>query len=266
MQKGSPDPELSSAFILAELRSPRCNEAWKKFLQQYSPIIMHIARRYEYSQDRCQDCYLFICEKLSDKNFHRLLNYRPEGTASFRSWLSVVVANLCIDWKRRTQGRTRPFLAISKLSEFDQMVFKYRFQQHLEINACMAILENSFPEITETQVASAMNRINATLSPRQQWLLSNGRAEEESLDEPGAMELSGPGPDPEQLASHSERLEALESALSRLSSHHRLLIKLRYKQELSLKEIARLTRLGDPFRARRHIQAALAELSKLMRP
>jgi len=255
---------LPSAVILAELRSPRCNEAWKKFLRQYSSIIMQIAKRYEYGQDRCQDCYLFICEKLSDNNFHRLLNYRPEGSASFRSWLSVVVANLCIDWKRRTQGRTRPFLAICKLSKLDQMVFKYRFQQRLEINACMAILENSFPGVTEPQVASAENRINATLSPRQQWLLSNGKAEEESLDEPGALELSEPGPDPEQLATHSERLETLESALSRLSSHHRLLINLRYRQELSLKEIARLTRLGDPFRARRHIQAALAELSKLM--
>jgi len=53
----------------------------------------------------------------------------------------------------------------------------------------------------------------------------------------------------------------LRQALARLTPHQRLLIKLRYQQDLSLKEVARLTRLGDPFRARRHIQAALDQLA-----
>jgi RNA polymerase sigma factor (sigma-70 family) len=264
MPKDSPDSEWSSADILAGLRSPRRSEAWKVFLRRYSPTIMQIATRYEYDQDRHQDCYLFICEKLSDNNFRRLLTYGPEGSASFRSWLSVVVANLCIDWKRHAQGRTRPFLAIRNLSMLDQMVFKYRFQQGLEKQACMAMLENSFPGVTEPQVASAVSRINATLTQNQQWLLVSKGAKAQSLDEPGATELSEPGPDPEQVAVRAEQLETLQQALSCLSKHHRLLIKMRYQQELSLKEIARLTRLGDPFRARRHIQAALKELQKFM--
>lgn len=264
MLKDSPDSELPSARILADLSSHRHCEAWNQFLQRYSPTIMQIARRYEYDQDRVQDCYLFICEKLSNNNFRRLLNYRPEGSASFRSWLSVVVANLCIDWKRHTQGRARPFMAIRKLSRLDQMVFKYRFQQRLGKHACLAMLENSFPGVTEPQVANSVSRINATLSQKQQWMLSIRRANEESLDAPGGRELSEPGPNPEQVAARSEQLETLVEALSKLSKHHRLLIRLRFQQELSLKEIARLTRLGDPFRARRHIQAALAELSKYM--
>ena len=71
-----------------------------------------------------------------------------------------------------------------------------------------------------------------------------------------------PGPGPEKSASLLQNQARLQQALTSLSSHQRLLIKLRYQQDLSLKEVARLTRLGDPFRARRHIQAALDQLSK----
>ena len=112
----------SSTELLAQLRSRDRSEAWKKFLEVYSPVIMHIAGQYEYRRGGRNDCYLFICEKLSKNDFCRLLSYQPEGSASFRSWLNVVIANLCIDWRRHKQGRPRPFKSISNLPLFEQAV------------------------------------------------------------------------------------------------------------------------------------------------
>jgi RNA polymerase sigma factor (sigma-70 family) len=262
--------ELSTGFssdeLLARLRSSDRDEAWKQFLEIYSPLIMHIASLYEFHRDSLDDCYLFICEKLSDNNFSRLLSYLPQGPASFRSWLNVVVANLCIDWRRHKQGRMRPFKSISKLSFFDQLVFKYRFQQSVGLQTCMASMQIDFPDVTESQLASAVSRINEALSPRQHWLLSTRKAQTISLNDLNAESAAGepiaPGHNPEQATTLGQEQEKLQQALSRLSPRQRLLIKLRYQQELSLKEVARLTRLGDPFRARRHLQAALAELAE----
>jgi len=262
--------ESSTNKLLARLRSPEPSKAWKQFLDFYSPVIMHIAGQYEYDPGALNDCYIFICEKLSDNDFHRLLSFKPEGSASFRSWLNVVITNLCIDWKRHEQGRTRPFKSIGKLSLFDQKVFKLKFQRHMSLHACLASMLADFPDLTEFQLASAVSRINDTLIQRQQWILSTRHAETVSLDQAENDELAiepiEPGPGPERSTALSQKRQELQQALALLSPRQRLLIKLRYQQELSLKEVARLTRLGDPFRARRHIQAALLELAKHFEP
>jgi DNA-directed RNA polymerase specialized sigma24 family protein len=144
MAKENKTSESSTRVLLARLRSPDGGEAFAQFLNIFSPAIMQIARQYAYDQGRLNECYLFISEKLSANNFHRLVSYKPEGSASFRSWLNVVVANLCIDWRRHRRGRPRLFKSIKELSEFDQRVFKHRFQQRMSLDACMETLRAHF--------------------------------------------------------------------------------------------------------------------------
>jgi len=258
--------ESSTRELLARLRSPDRDEAFAQFLKMYSPAIMQVAKQYAYDGNRLNECYLFISEKLSDNDFGRLVSYRPESYASFRGWFNVVLANLCIDWRRHRRGRPRLFKSILKLSHFDQHVFKHRFQQRLSRDACMEILRGYFPDLNELQFAGAVSRINKSLTPAQMQILNSQKVMTVSLDRyqnaSNANEPPDPGPDPESLAVLSQDKERLQQALALLSPHQRLLIKLRYQQDLSLKEVARLTRLGDPFRARRHIQAALEQLGK----
>jgi len=257
---------FSSNELLARLRSGDGSEAWQQFLDRYAPTIMQLASQYEYDRDRLNDCYLFICEKLSDNGFHRLLCYHPESSAGFRSWLRVVTANLCIDWRRREHGRTRPFKSIRNLSRLDQLVFKFRFEQGMSLQACLNTLQGQIPDLTEPQLIDAVSRLNETLTSRQHWLISARKTETSSMDHAGTvgtgLEPVDPGPGPEALAEKAEEQTRLSRALTRLTPRQRLLIKLRYQQDLTLKEVARLTRLGDPFRARRQIQAALDELAK----
>lgn len=251
--------------LLAQLRSPSGDVAFAQFLKLFSSTILQVARQYTNNHNLLNDCYLFVTEKLSANNFHRLVSYQPEGAASFRSWFNVVVANLCIDWQRQQRGRPRLFKSILRLSDFDQSVFKYRFQQRLSLDACFETLRGHFPECNQLQLTGAVARINLTLTPAQMKSLYVQQSKTVSLDEhqdaSNANELSGPGHCPETTAMFQQDQDKLQQALARLSPHHRLLIKLRYQQELSLKEVARLTRLGDPFRARRHIQAALDQLT-----
>ncbi len=258
--------DSSTQELLARLRSPAGNEAFAQFLEIYSPSILQIARQYAYDCNRLNDCYLFISDKLTDNNFHRLVSYKPEGSASFRSWLSVVVANLCIDWHRQRRGRPRLFKSIKQLSKLDQTVFKHRFQQRLSIDACLETLRGYFPDLNELQLAGSVARINTVLTPAQVKFLNAQQVKTISLDQshegsstfqPVSMDSS-----PEAVTVDLQDREKLNQALGKLTPKQRLLIKLRYQQDLSLKEVARLTRLGDPFRARRHIQAALNQLAQ----
>ncbi|MGA9574517.1 MAG: sigma-70 family RNA polymerase sigma factor, partial [Lysobacterales bacterium] len=237
--------------LLARLRSPVGDEVFARFLEIYSPSIMQIARQYAYDPARLNDCYLFISEKLAANNYHRLVNYQPEGSASFRSWFGVVVANLCIDWRRHRRGRPRLFKSIKKLSHLDQKVFKHRFQQRLSMDTCLEILRTHFPDLNQLQLAGSIARINTTLSPAQMQFLYTQHAKTVSLDQKqnraSSIEPVESGPGPEKVTALSQDQEKLEKALAGLTPHQRLLIKLRFQQDLSLKEIARLTRLGDPF-------------------
>ncbi len=54
-------------------------------------------------------------------------------------------------------------------------------------------------------------------------------------------------------------------AMARLEPRQRLLLQLRFQQDLTLEEVARLTRLNDSFQVRREIEAALAALAKAMK-
>ena len=69
---------------------------------------------------------------------------------------------------------------------------------------------------------------------------------------------------PEEVAQDEQQQERLAAALAQLPPAQRLLLRLRYEQELTLAEVARLTGLHDPFRANRQIQAALAAVAAIM--
>ena len=256
--------------LLERLSTPEAGDAWQYFLERYSSTIMLVASQFESQFDQRNDCYLFVCEGLCDNHFHRLMQYNPDGAAGFCSWLKVVVTNLCIDFERHKQGRNRPYRNIEKLSTLDQVVFRYKFQCKMNLTACLEVLKPRFPGLTAAQLTLAVQRINEILTPRQQWLLSTAHPHVVSIDDFGvdssALAPRDRRPTPEQATLKAQQLDRLESALSRLKPQQRLLLKLRYQQDLTLREIARLARLGDPFKARREIQKALKELESLLEP
>lgn len=69
---------------------------------------------------------------------------------------------------------------------------------------------------------------------------------------------------PEEQASEREQKQRIRQALDRLPAQQRLLLLLRYEQGLTLRKIAELLNLGDPFRARREIEAALDALARTL--
>lgn len=255
--------------LLQGLNSADAGPAWANFIDCFAPLIMQTVRQFEYEHDRSNECFLFVCEKLIDKNFRRLLSFNPNDGCFFATWLSTVTFNLCVDWHRKVFGRVSMLPAISALPAFDQAVFRHRYERRLAMDTCFLLLKEEFPDLTRQQLANAVSRVHKVLTPRQRWRMSlgvRGKKWADSTDHTVKTDdLPGAEPWPESEVQDQQELASLERALSLLPANQRFLIRLRFHQGLTLKEVARLTQLGDPFRARRHIQAALKALAEAMR-
>jgi DNA-directed RNA polymerase specialized sigma24 family protein len=249
--------------ILRRLGSGAPEPAWEEFLEACSPLVLQVVQLFERDPDPVGDCFLFVCERLRVNGFRRLRRFRPDGPASFSTWLRAVLRNLCLDWHRRESGRHRVFRAVGALGPLERAVFRCRFREGLTRQETLLSLRSRFPNLTEPQLLASEERVRDSLTPRQLWLLSRPpRAVHLALESEDGTErpLRDPEPGPEEAASLSEQREALERALLRLAESDRLLVRLRFEEGLTLEQIARVAGLGNAQRAERHINGLLERL------
>ena len=84
--------------LLHQLNSGDAGAAWAAFIDAYAGLMMRTVIQFEYEQARSNECFLYVCEKLYEGQFRRLLTFSTAGRSSFSSWLTTVVFNLGIDW------------------------------------------------------------------------------------------------------------------------------------------------------------------------
>ncbi len=268
MSPGNSAPQA----VLEQLRSSQSREAWAEFLRQYSALIFSTCQFSTSDADQAADCFLFACEQLSRNHFRRLLRFRPQGDASFPTWLRVVVRNLCLDWRRKRFGRPRLFRSITRLPQLEAEVYRCRYEQGLSMDETFLSLSRSFPGLTMQRVMETEAHVQDSLNPRQLWLISSRKARarghtRESVglaDEDDALfeSIADTRDDPESAIANQEQQAQLCSALKELPAPERLLVRLRFEEELSLEQIARLTGLGDAQRVHRRLADILTKLRK----
>ena len=264
------DPEI--VVILQKLHSDQAQEAWAEFLRLYSSLILQAVQLSTRHLDDSSDCFLFACEQLSRNNFRRLLRFRPEGPASFTTWLKVVVRNLYLDWYRKKFGRQRMFRSIQDLPHLQREVYQCRCEGGLSTDATFSLLQTRFPKLTLEDLEQAEERARRALSPRQNWLLSIRWKEQRlpaSISDAGTLldlQIMDPRSSPETLASLHQERHRLGTAIARLPKLERVMLRLRYDQELTLEKVARLIGLGDAQTADRRIKDILRRLRAEISP
>jgi RNA polymerase sigma factor (sigma-70 family) len=255
--------------ILRALNSKVPEQAWATFLECYARPIFQVVRLFETDEDDVGSCFLFVCEELSRHGFRRLRRFKLSGAASFVTWLHIVVRRLCLDWHRKEFGRSRVFESIARLSGPDQAVFGIVFERRIPVQAALLPLSGRFPNLTQEELETSCDRIRQALGPRQLWLLATRQPQIEAVDTIIADEntspyaqIRDPAPDPETLAAQRQQRARLARALAGLSAPDRLLIRLRFEQELTLQQVARLMGFPDPQTADRRLKQILARLRK----
>ncbi len=249
------------------LPAKEMEEAWDRFLGEYAGLILQVVHLFERDPDRVDDCFLFVCEQLKKDRLRRLRRFEANGTATFSTWLRAVVRNLCLDWRRQRFGRPRIFRSIARLPEVDQEVFRCIYFRKLSENETLHTVRALHPALDREALAASLVRIRGSLSPHQSWLLASRNPYMESLSRNADVskgdaretELPDPDPDPETEAAGREFLRALRRAMEDLPPGDRLLLRLRFEQELTLEEIAELMQLGSAVKAQRYLQQVLSK-------
>lgn len=254
--------------LLEQFSSGDAEIAWREFLASYSDLIYTVARTFTKDSDEANDCFIYVCEKLIERNYRRLLTFKPEGIASFSTWLRAVVRNLCLDWLRSRFGRKQLFRSVASLAALEQEIFTKIFQRGLSIEQAWADLRAAGTEISYSEFETCAIRIHKLLTSRQLWLLSTSNTAIESLDDenatPQVRDVADPSPNPEQMTLLREIHSSVSMAMQKLEGGDRLLLNLRILQGLSLLQIAGLVGLKDAQTADRRIRDALQRLRKNM--
>jgi RNA polymerase sigma factor (sigma-70 family) len=269
--RADPTQDRPVARLLEQLRTREPQAAWSQFLESYSALILQVVQLLERDDDQVAECFLYVCQALTRNRFRRLRRFNLRGPASFPTWLRAVVRNLCLDWYRREHGRPRSFQVIVRLSALDRAVFRCTYEQGLSLEQTYHSLRQGFPELVMAQVEESLERIQSSLTRRHHWLLSLRRRAVEPLSgdspsngQPSRAEIASPHPGPEALAALHEQQAALSRVLARLPAPDRLLIRLRFEQELTLEQVARLTGLGSAQKADYRIKGILERLRNEM--
>lgn len=239
-----PDAELLVLFHRDTAR------AWEVFIERYADLIFKSLQRMGFDYDRAMDRFVYICEKLVEKDFRRLKSVRYAGASGeLTPWLLQVVKNLSINWAWSEEGRKRLLKPITRLPGRDQRIFELYFwrgltpsmiceQLHLETNA----------EINLIEVLDSLERIFSLLSRKKLWRLMSNLAKtrpEVSLDEVDAetgfaYQPSHTGADPEQELLEKEAEQRMSRAMACLSTKQRLAVEFRYEEGLNVKDIAQM--------------------------
>lgn len=260
--------DMADEKVLEQLGTASAGAAWAVFLRRHTPLILAVARQYERDEQALHDCYLFVCEKLSDQGFRRLRTWRKRDKVRFTTWLRAVVANLCVDWHRSVQGRFRPVSTIAGLSALERLVYQHRFELGASIRECHEAVRVMHPQLTELDLAVIIRRLNRLLTPQQHWMLATRRRVAVSMDDDAVRQEADQVLDsqqsPEHQATEGEQLQRLGAALRQLSPRQQLMLKLRFQQGLSLQEVARLTGHADLQKARYQLRLALDRLRELL--
>lgn len=260
------------APLLEALQSSNSSDAWAEFLDSYSPVLYQTARACTSNEDAAADCYLYICEGFAKNGFRRLLKFKSDGNASFTTWLRVVARNLCMDWHRSHSGRLRPFKSFQGLPPLELEVYTCRFIHGASHEETFQRLKSLFPQVSIDQISEIEQRLQQSLSARQQWILSSRKqsefnasaaaADEESDAE--MVDVADSRPNQEAWVADREQQAQLENSLASLPAQERLFVELRFEQDLSLDEIARLCGLEDAQRVHRRLTSILAKLRVTM--
>ena len=255
--------------LLAGLGGPEGGDMWKVFLQEFSPLLRQVIVFSFDDMDEQADCFVFVCEKLAANRFRRLRKFRADGTASFQTWLRAVARNLCLDWGRMAHGRAQPFLWIQRLPAADQQIFRCIYDLGYSVQQAFLHLAAGIPGITETEVEKRAAALASRISARERWLLSMRNLRIESLDETDVsgkelFEIPDLTPDPERLAMNQEAREVVASVMHKFPPVDQLLLRMRFEEDLTLQEIARLAGLKDAQAADRRLRSLLDELRRQM--
>lgn len=244
-------------------RDPR--RAWDALVEGYSGLILGVLARYTRDPDQRMDAYLYVLEELQAQDFRRLRHFGHSPSAnpcSFDTWLKLVVRNLYFDWFRHLHGRKSLPKEIQKLPALDQRVFKLVHWEGYSAQEAFEVLRGQENGLAFTIFIQKLANVESLLSPINRAKI---RRDIERSRGPISLDAEDTGPPieakaetkvrtPEDEALLQERRSALWKLVEALPAEDRLILRLRFFEGLTAKQIARAVGTPEPMAIYRRIE------------
>jgi len=259
---------LAGRFATAFTSEPE--RAWSAFEQAFRREIERMIHQVLGSSEALtrlgsspEDLYQEVVLGLVADNFRRLRAY--DGRGSFSAFVRTLVRNICLDWQRQQQGRRRLPVAIQRLGELDQQIYRWLcWSGHSE----REVLLQGSALASEEMVSAAIERVRKAAgggrsAPRQGF---EELAADDNLGSSHGASHSVASPEGELLEHEQEKrrellLEKLRDLLRALPSPHQLYVRLRFFDDPPLApwRIADVMRLGEKeiYKIRQEVQQTL---------
>jgi RNA polymerase sigma factor (sigma-70 family) len=194
--------------LLTARGTPQLEQTWSAFVEEYSRLILHVARAQGGTYDEVMDRYVYVLDQLGRDRCRRLRGYAADGRGKFTTWLVVVVRRLCLDQLRSRYGR-----------------------------------HGRADEDTQHQRRQLADLVSADIE----------------------LELLPDGPLPDEAVRSMELRDELNAAIANLDPADRLLLRLRFQDEVPVAEIARMLGLPTVFHVYRQVNRACDQLRTALR-
>ncbi len=253
---------LSDTSLLSKLLSggKQAAFAWEEFLRRYSGLILKLIWEFERDRDEAMEKYLFVCTKLAENEFARLSKFKTKyGTnpPKFSTWLATVVHNLCIDAYRKTHPRRRYPKTLTRMTPLYRRVFELYYWRGMSPEEVQALIDGSGGSNGET-VGEIIERIERSLTQRHEEFRRASVPPVFIAVDPS--NLSGDVADSSHT--YDAFIDRLEFWMSELTDEERLVLRLRFWEDMSAPEIAEALRITPQFRVYDIVNRALAHLRK----
>jgi RNA polymerase sigma-70 factor (ECF subfamily) len=138
------DPTPASLLLRLQVRTDQ--EAWRRFVRLYAPLLYAWARRLGFSPDdatdRVQDTFLLLAVKLPE--------FEYDDRGRFRGWLWTVFLNRCREARRRGD-----VLSTATYTPMDQLAGNDTIAESVEaefrgqlVRSSLELMRAEFPETT----------------------------------------------------------------------------------------------------------------------
>ena len=214
-------------------------------------VIKQLVRAHRLSPEDADDFSQTVHLKLLERNYD--VFQRFAGRSSLKTYLTVVVMRLLLDWRNSSFGKWRPTTAAVRLGEdavrLERMIVRDRFSPSEAIETL--VVQNG------PQAAPALRDLAATLPLRPRRHLVS----DEGLQNIARSDFEDPIAAREQGEIDRRIRAALGSALRQLSAADRQLILLRFCKACSMKAAGELLR-AEPTLLYRRLYRALRALRR----
>ncbi len=214
-------------------------------------IVAAIARRHRLSEADAAELLAFVHERLIDNDYAILRKF--EKRSSLQTFLTVVTANLFKDLRNARWGRWRPSAVARRMGPIGIRLEELLLRDSCTLRAAIEILRAAGYQGTDTELA----RMAAKLPQRH-------REVDDGLDAANNTPDPKPPEDPLRAAARERIRKALVAALMKLPAEDRLIIRMRFWDQFSVADIARILKLQQKPLYRR-VDAIVKRLRKLLR-